>query len=241
MNANIRILVVEDDPAIRQGLVDTLESENYQVRQAVDGREGLAYLKKASPDLLILDLMMPGMSGYDLCREFRSWDSNTPVLMLTAKSEEIDKVLGLELGADDYMTKPFGVRELLARVHALLRRSQQSAVADLADEFQIGPFRICAKKLNGRCGDQVVEFSAREVDLLREFAEHPDEVLTRDELLNRVWGIEYYGSTRTLDQHIAQMRKKIEPDRKLPVLIQTVHGVGYRYCPPGKICEDNFC
>ncbi len=231
MNENIRILVVEDDPAIRQGLVDTLESENYQVSEAVDGREGLEKLKAGSPDLLILDLMMPGMSGYDVCREFRTRDSNTPVLMLTAKSEEIDKVLGLELGADDYMTKPFGVRELLARVHALLRRSQRSGTSVNEDEFLLGPFRMCPKKLIGSHGETQIEVSAREMDLLKYFADRPNEVLSRDELLNHAWGIEYYGTTRTLDQHIAQLRKKIEPDRKTPTFIQTVHGVGYRYCP----------
>jgi DNA-binding response OmpR family regulator len=235
MNAETHILLVEDDAAIRRGLVDTLESENYRVTEAADGEAGLRLLKTQTPDLVILDVMMPGRSGYEVCREFRRQDRRTPVLMLTAKSEEIDKVLGLELGADDYMTKPFGVRELLARVHALLRPSQQAAETAAPEEFHIGPYRICPKKLQGSGGDKNVEFSAREVDLLREFAKHPDEVLTRDELLNRVWGIEYYGSTRTLDQHIAQLRKKIEPDRKVPVLIQTVHGVGYRYCPPDKV------
>lgn len=230
MTKTTHIFVVEDDAAIRQGLVDTLESENYRVTQAADGEEGLRLLQKQTPDLLILDVMMPGRSGYELCREFRRQDRQTPVLMLTAKSEEIDKVLGLELGADDYMTKPFGVRELLARVHALLRRSQRTAEAVETEEFRVGSFRISAKKLSGTDGRRELEFSAREVALLREFALHPEEVLTRDELLNRVWGVEYYGSTRTLDQHIAQLRKKIEPDRKAPQVIQTVHGVGYRYC-----------
>lgn len=231
MNAGTHILLVEDDAAIRQGLVDTLESENYRVSAAANGALGLDILKREPVDLVILDIMMPEKSGYDVCRELRHFDTGTPVLMLTAKSEEIDKVLGLELGADDYMTKPFGVRELLARVHALLRRSQQTAATPVAAEFRIGPFRICPKKLTGSSPDLELELSAREVELLREFAEHPDEVLTRDELLNRVWGMEYYGTTRTLDQHIAQLRKKIEPDRKEPQFIQTVHGVGYRYVP----------
>jgi len=234
MKTNTRILVVEDDPAIRQGLVDTLESENYEVREAANGRKGLALLKKEPPDLLILDLMMPEMSGYDVCREFRDWDKSTPVLMLTAKSEEIDKVLGLELGADDYMTKPFGVREFLARVHALLRRSHMSPVPETASEFLLGPYTVFPKKLCGRCGEKKIEFSAREMELLHYFTAHPHEVLSRDELLNHAWGMDYYGTTRTLDQHIAQLRKKIEPDRKEPIYIQTVHGVGYRYCPPGK-------
>ncbi|MDF3129228.1 response regulator transcription factor [Kiritimatiellaeota bacterium B1221] len=232
MNEAIRILVVEDDVAIRRGLVDTLESENYQVGEAVDGREGLEILKKESPDLLILDLMMPGMSGYEVCREFRTRDKQTPVLMLTAKSEEIDKVLGLELGADDYMTKPFGVRELLARVHALLRRSQRTLSSLNDDEFVLGPFKMCPKKLTGSDGEKQIEVSAREMDLLKYFAARPNEVLSRDELLNHAWGVEYYGTTRTLDQHIAQLRKKVEADRKDPQLLQTVHGVGYRYCPP---------
>lgn len=233
MKTNNRILLVEDDPAIRRGLVDALESENYQVREAADGLKGLALLKQETPDLVILDLMMPGMSGYDVCRQFRGWDQTTPVLMLTAKSEEIDKVLGLELGADDYMTKPFGVRELLARVHALLRRAQMTPPQS-EEEFTLGRFRFCPKKLSGTCGETPIDLTAREMVLLQYFAAHPDEVLSRDTLLNHAWGITYYGSTRTLDQHIAQLRKKIEPDRNEPSTIVTVHGVGYRYCPPHK-------
>ncbi|WFB36461.1 response regulator transcription factor [Kiritimatiellota bacterium B12222] len=231
MTSAIHILLVEDDPAIRQGLVDTLESENYRVSQASDGEKGLEKYQEVTPDLVILDVMMPGRSGYDVCREIRRHNQRIPVLMLTAKSEEIDKVLGLELGADDYMTKPFGVRELLARVHALLRRSGDSRGESCRHDFTIGPFRILAKQQKGRDGKQEIDLSVREVELLAVFAARPREVLTRDELLNHAWGVAYYGTTRTLDQHIAQLRKKIEPNRKVPTFIQTVHGVGYRYCP----------
>lgn len=228
-----RILIAEDDPAIRQGLVDTLESEGYQALEAANGVEALTYLEAENVDLLILDLMMPGKSGYDVCRELRRDNQQLPVLMLTAKGEEIDKVLGLELGADDYMTKPFGLRELVARVHALLRRSRPAAPASAEEHFSLGPLQVDARKLCGHLDGKRVDLSAREISLLQLFAAHPGEVLSRDELLNHAWGIDYYGTTRTLDQHIAQLRKKIEPDRHHPALIQTVHGVGYRY--PGEM------
>ncbi|MEX2607219.1 MAG: response regulator transcription factor [Kiritimatiellia bacterium] len=224
-----RVLIAEDDPAIRRGLVDTLESEGYQALEAVNGLEALERLKAEAVDLLILDLMMPGKSGYEVCRELRRDNQHLPVLMLTAKGEEIDKVLGLELGADDYMTKPFGLRELVARVHALLRRSRPAASASDKESFSLGALHVDPRKLCGHHAGKRIELSAREISMLQLFASHPGEVLSRDELLNHGWGIDYYGTTRTLDQHIAQLRKKIEPDRHRPVFIQTVHGSGYRY------------
>jgi len=230
------ILIVEDDPAIRQGLADTLESESYRVLEAENGTVALPLLKSEPIDLMLLDLMMPGMSGYDLCRELRTFHETLPVLMLTAKGEEIDKVLGLELGADDYMTKPFGVRELLARVHALLRRSQISAPSKEQEEskapFPFGPNTVEPKTYSLRRGNESWPLTSRELDLLRIFQSHPGEVLSRDELLNQAWGMDYYGTTRTLDQHIAQLRKKVEPAPGTPTLIQTVHGVGYRFSVP---------
>jgi DNA-binding response OmpR family regulator len=234
MSTEARILITEDDPAIRRGLVDSLESERYQVLEAANGLEALKLLETESVNLLILDLMMPGKSGYEVCRELRRVNQQLPVLMLTAKGEEIDKVLGLELGADDYMTKPFGLRELLARVHALLRRSRPAASKPNGDSFSMGPLQVDPRKLCAHINGKRLELSTREISLLQLFASRPGEVLSRDELLNHSWGIDYYGTTRTLDQHIAQLRKKIEPDRSHPNLIQTVHGVGYRY--PG--CQD---
>lgn len=228
----MKILVAEDDTNIRLGLVDTLESENYQVMEANDGANALELFNENSFDLILLDIMMPGKSGYDVCQEIRSIDQNIPIIMLTAKGEEFDKVLGLKLGADDYMTKPFGIHELLARISAVLRRSkiqQQLDSKDLSDNFKFGEFNVNTKtyKLSGQ--NKNIDLSQREIKLIQYFHEHPKEVLSRDNILNAIWGIDYYGTTRTLDQHIAQLRKKIEIDPSNPSLITTVHGVGYRY------------
>ena len=224
-----RILVVEDDANIREGVAETLRSECHEVAVAADGVEGLAKYRSWRPDLVLLDIMMPGKSGYDVCREIRATDAATPVIMLTAKGEEIDKVLGLGLGADDYVTKPFGIRELLARVAAALRRAQAVAAngGAASASFAFGSVNVDARRycVHGESGD--VALSDKELKLLVFFHEHPEEVLSRDALLNAVWGVSYFGSTRTLDQHIAQLRKKLGD----PTPIETVHGVGYRYRP----------
>jgi DNA-binding response OmpR family regulator len=229
----VHILVAEDDNHIRQGLVDTLESEGYRVTAAADGRMAADLLQKTRFALVLLDIMMPEKSGYDLCRDIRSKDMETPIIMLTAKGEEIDKVLGLELGADDYITKPFGVHELLARISAVLRRSKRTAAPEtgqaMPPEFPFGNAIVNTRQFRLIKGEQGLDLSEREVKLLYAFFSRPDEVLSRDSLLNEVWGIDYYGTTRTLDQHIAQLRKKIETDPANPVFIHTVHGVGYRY------------
>jgi len=230
----VHILVAEDDGNIRMGLVDILESEGYVVTQAVDGTEALALYTATTVDLVLLDIMMPGKSGYDVLKFIRTSDNNVPIIMLTAKGEEIDKVVGLELGADDYITKPFGVHELLARIAAVLRRARRqsgstSDACDIPDCFSFGRATVDVLGFRGQTGDTIFDLSAREIDLLKFFYAHPDEVLSRNRLLNAVWGIDYYGTTRTLDQHIAQLRKKIEPDPRCPSIITTVHGVGYRY------------
>ena len=230
----IKILVAEDDLHIRTGLVDTLESESYQVTEAEDGRMAAALFEQSDFDLVLLDIMMPGKSGYDVCSQIRKKNERIPIIMLTAKGEEIDKVVGLKLGADDYITKPFGVHELLARISAVLRRSKLSGKKNekkAAKEFEFGPFLVNPKtfKLTGKKG--AVSITERELTLLRYFSEHPGDVLSRDDLLNAAWGIDYLGTTRTLDQHIAQLRKKIEADPTHPELITTVHGIGYRYNP----------
>jgi DNA-binding response OmpR family regulator len=232
---SIHILVAEDDANILTGLKDTLESEGYRVTPAVDGQEALALLQHHTYDLIILDIMMPGKSGYDVCREIRSQNEDLPVIMLTAKSEEIDKVVGLQLGADDYITKPFGVHELLARISAVLRRFQRnsrqktSKGAKAPDRFIFGSAEIDAVQYRIRIDQKTVDLSAKELQLLQLFYTRPNEVLSRDHLLNAIWGIDYFGTTRTLDQHISQLRKKIEPDPGHPRIITTVHGVGYRY------------
>ena len=231
---SVNILVAEDDKNIRAGLVDTLESEGYKVTPAVDGQEALTLFRNEKFSLVILDIMMPGKSGYDVCREIRSQNEEVPIIMLTAKGEEIDKVVGLQLGADDYITKPFGVHELLARITAVMRRSSRTVNTDEnfgqnLESFQFGPAEVDAVKYKLYKGDQTFDLSEREVRILKYFHENKNKVLSRDQLLNEIWGIDYYGTTRTLDQHIAQLRKKVEVDAKKPTVITTVHGVGYRF------------
>lgn len=231
-----RILIAEDDANIRLGLVATLESEGYDVIAASDGAQALKLYPQAKYDLVVLDVMMPKASGYDVCRELRAAGATVPVLFLTAKGEEVDKVVGLKLGADDYVVKPFGVRELLARVEALLRRGRASAAA-AADAatlatppvFTLGTAEIDRRAFTTRLpGRDPESLTARELRLAEVLAAHAGETLTRDQLLNAVWGVGYVGTTRTLDQHVAQLRKKVEVDPEEPRAILTVHGVGYR-------------
>ena len=230
----IHILVAEDDDNIRTGLVDTLESEGYRATPATDGKEAIDLFASEEFDLLLLDIMMPEKSGYDVCRVVRSTNEDIPVIMLTAKGEEIDKVIGLQLGADDYITKPFGVHELLARISAVLRRCQRKPKPP--EEKMAGPehltfgiAEIDTRQYKVRTGDNTFDISARELQLLKFFHSYPNEVLSRDRILNAVWGIEYGGTTRTLDQHVAQLRKKVEPDPARPRFLTTVYGVGYRF------------
>lgn len=229
---NRYILVAEDDVPIRMGLVDALESEGYGVAAVANGREALARFRQGGVDLVLLDVMMPVMSGYDVCREIRRSNRAVPVIMLTAKGEEVDKVVGLELGADDYVTKPFGVRELLARVSAALRRaSLGDELKASAEPFALGQARVDPKRMELEVRGQTLALTPRELKLLQFFQVHPGEALSRDALLNAAWGIDYLGTTRTLDQHIVQLRKKIESDPAKPSVLLTVHGHGYRYEP----------
>jgi DNA-binding response OmpR family regulator len=227
------VLIGEDDANLRHGLVATLESDGYDVTAASDGAQALKLFPQGKFDLVILDVMMPRQNGYDVCRELRGQGATVPILFLTAKGEEVDKVVGLKLGADDYVLKPFGVHELLARVEALLRRSRQTAKPaaglELPPLFKLGAAEIDRRKFTVTRGGTVASLTARELKLAEVFAAHPGEVLTRDALLNAVWGVDYFGTTRTLDQHIVQLRKKIEIEADSPRAIVTVHGVGYRY------------
>ncbi len=228
------VLVAEDDAAILDGLKTLLESEGYQVTAAANGTEALARFAEIPCDLVLLDIMMPGVSGFDVCRRIREKNRQVPILFLSAKNEEIDTVLGLELGGDDYITKPFGVRELLARVAAALRRSRASAgtsAPETDSDMVFGAAAIDVKGYRVTLNGQISDLSAKEMGLVRMFARHPGEVLTRDRLLDSVWGMTYYGNTRTLDQHVAKLRKKVEPDPSAPRFLITVHGVGYRYEP----------
>ncbi len=226
-----KILIVEDDPHILLGLKEVLTSEGFDIAVCHRGDTALDAVAKHHPSLILLDVMLPGLSGYDICRQLRAGMETTPILMLTAKGQEIDKVVGLELGADDYLTKPFGVRELLARIHAILRRTQASTATGGSDSeaaFQIGAAKIDAKTFQIRRGKATEELTAKELKLLQLFHGHPGEVLSRDRLLNQVWGYNYYGTTRTLDQVIVQLRKKLGDNGTEPKHLMTVHGVGYK-------------
>ncbi|MGA2870535.1 MAG: response regulator transcription factor [Verrucomicrobiota bacterium] len=224
-----KILIVEDDPHILLGLEELLKSEGYETASCNRGDEAVAAVAKFQPTLIVLDVMLPGASGYDICKQLRTKKVSAPILMLTAKGQEIDKVIGLDLGADDYVTKPFGVRELLARIQALLRRSNlPGGQTGSEDNFQIGPATIDPKTFQVRRGRTVEELTAKELKLLQIFHVRAGEVLSRDKLLNEAWGCNYYGTTRTLDQVIVQLRKKLGDNGGEPKHLLTVHGVGYK-------------
>jgi len=225
-----KILIIEDDPHILLGLEEVLKSDGFEVAVCNRGDRAVEAVTRHRPALLLLDVMLPGLSGYDICKQVRAQKMATPILMLTAKGQEIDKVVGLDLGADDYVTKPFGVRELLARIHALLRRiSADSGTAACAQTpFQIGAAIIDPKTFQLKRGKTLEELTAKELKLLQLFFSHPGEVLSRDRLLNEVWGYNYYGTTRTLDQVIVQLRKKLCDNGNESKHLVTVHGVGYK-------------
>jgi DNA-binding response OmpR family regulator len=225
-----KILIVEDDANIRAGLVEVLRGENFEPVVCERGDDALAAVKRERPALMILDVMLPGRSGYEVCRQVRESKIGLPILMLTAKGQEMDKVIGLDVGADDYVTKPFGLRELLARIHALLRRTQPVLAED--EPFQIGSASITPKTLSLNRGRAREELTVRELKLLQIFHAHPGEVLSRERLLSEVWGYEYYGTTRTLDQVIVQLRRKLGDHGDNPRVILTVHGVGYKLAGP---------
>jgi len=226
----IKILVVEDDPNILLGLEEILKGEGFDAIICNRGDKVLEAVAKNQPALIVLDVMLPGLSGYDVCKKLRAQKISTPILMLTAKGQELDKVVGLDLGADDYVTKPFGVRELLARIHALLRRAGASRKDDSAVEtnFKIGAAEIDPKTFQIRRGKISEELTAKELKLLQLFFARPGEVFSRDKLLSEVWGYNYFGTTRTLDQVIVQLRKKLGDNSGDPKHLLTVHGVGYK-------------
>ena len=222
-----RILIVEDEPAMVAGLRDNFEFEGYEVISAEDGVSGLERALSDNPDLIVLDVMMPRMSGLDVCKQLKARKPSVPIIMLTARGQEIDKVVGLELGADDYVTKPFSIRELMARVKAVLRR-----VAPHGNPPEVYKFSDVEVNIRGnevlRDGSPV-ELSAKEFALLSYFIAHPAETLTRDRLLDAVWGYENYPNTRTVDTHIVHLRQKLEPNPEEPRFILTIHGSGYKF------------
>jgi len=222
-----KVLIVEDDESMGTALKDGFSYEGYEVAFATDGAAGLQMAKEQTPDLIILDVMLPKMSGFDVCKEIRASGSAVPIIMLTARGQEIDKVLGLKLGADDYLTKPFGFMELMARVEALLRRT--SPGARKAEVYGFGDVVVDFKKAELKKRGEPVEISARELRLLEYFIAHRGEVVPRDRLLEQVW--EYDGTplTRTVDMHVAKLRRKIENDSADPRFIVTVHRMGYKF------------
>jgi DNA-binding response OmpR family regulator len=225
-----KILIVEDDPHIRFGLEEVLDQEGFAIAVCERGDQAIETVRKEKPALVLLDIMLPGKNGYEICQELRKNRAPVLILMLTAKGQEIEKVIGLDFGADDYLTKPFGVRELVARIKALLRRG---VAQPATDTFQIGKSVIDPKTLTLSRGNIRTTLTAKELHLLRLFHDAPEEVLSRDRLLSAVWGYEYFGTTRTLDQVIVQLRKKLGESGE-PKLILTVHGIGYRLHQPGQ-------
>jgi DNA-binding response OmpR family regulator len=231
MSARAKILIIEDDPHILLGLEEILKGEGHEVAVCPRGDQALDAAAKHRPSLIVLDVMLPGLSGYEVCKQLRARKNAIPILMLTAKGQEMDKVIGLDLGADDYVTKPFGVRELVARIHALLRRGQTVASSPSGNGealFKIGATAIDPKRFELRRGKTVEELTAKELKLLQLFHAHPGEVFSRDKLLNEGWGYSYFGTTRTLDQVIVQLRKKLGDSADHPKHLLTVHGVGYK-------------
>jgi two-component system alkaline phosphatase synthesis response regulator PhoP len=222
-----RILIIEDEPAMVAGLRDNFEYEGYDVISAGDGVEGLKRALADDPDLVVLDVMMPLMSGLDVCKQLKAKQPSIPIIMLTARGQEIDKVVGLELGADDYVTKPFSIRELIARVKAVLRRVSQPPAAP--EVYRFNDVEVNIRGHEVRRAGAPVELSAKEFALLAYFISHPAETLSRDRLLDEVWGYENYPSTRTVDTHVLHLRQKLEPNPEEPRFILTVHGIGYKF------------
>ncbi|WP_019121952.1 response regulator transcription factor [Brevibacillus massiliensis] len=226
-----KILVVDDEPSIAKLLQFNLEKAGYQVLIALDGKQGLEMARQEKPDFIVLDLMLPKMDGMDVCKTLRQERVNTPILMLTAKDDELDKVLGLELGADDYLTKPFSPREVVARVKAILRRTQVNSESEENKDDTVltfGSVRIYPERYEVYRGEDKIELTPKEFELLQYMAAHNGRVLTRDQLLNAVWNYDFIGDSRIVDVHISHLREKLEEDTKNPRFIKTVRGLGYK-------------
>ncbi len=224
-----KILIVEDEIPMLQGLRDNLEFENYTVDTAEEGEKGLDKVLNNQYDLILLDVMLPNVSGFDICKAARKNGIDTPIIMLTAKGEEIDKVLGLELGADDYMTKPFSLRELLARIKAVIRRTSSGrAVNESEQEIEIGRLKVNFKSYEATVEGEPVKMSHKEVEVLHYLYNHSNETIDRIDLMSEVWGIDNDVSTRTIDNFILKLRQKIEVNSNSPKIIHTVHGIGYK-------------
>ncbi len=222
-----QILIIEDDPAIRIGMKETLTSEGYSVQEADTGIKGFEIASQKNFDLILLDLILPGKDGVEVCKDLRSGGVKTPIIMVTSRKDEVDKILGLEIGADDYVTKPFSIRELLARVKALIRRSTFDTGE--IEEVNFADFKINFKKQEMLKGNKSVKLSATEYRILHYFISHEGEVISRDQFLDEVWGYDSFPTTRTVDNYILSLRKKIEDDPANPKHLLTIHKVGYKF------------
>ncbi|MEZ4464959.1 MAG: response regulator transcription factor [bacterium] len=226
----MKVLIAEDDPHIRDGLVEILEAEGYHVLTAADGRAALDAWRSGRPDFVLLDIMMPGQNGYDVCREIRRADTELPIIFISAKSEEIDRVIGLELGADDFIQKPFGVKEVIARIRAVTRRCMRDAHrADREGPFWLLDLEVHPAELRARRGEETIDLSLRDVRILKLLFERRGQVVDREAFFRECWGYDHLPNSRTLDQHVSKLRKRIELDPREPLIIRTVHGVGYRF------------
>lgn len=229
----MKLLICEDDPLIRDGLHDILSAEGFTCTTAEDGNAALAHYTATQPDIVLLDIMMPGRDGYAVCREIRAQNPQVAILFISAKSEEIDQVLGLELGADDYIMKPFGKHEVVARVRAVARRYRLAMEVDNTKtqmrSFIMGDLQVNMQEMRATRGDRTMDLSVRDCKILQLLHRRVNQVVSREELFNEAWGRTYLPNSRTLDQHISALRKRVEVDPASPQLITTVHGVGYRY------------
>ncbi len=226
----MKVLVAEDDQFTRNGLVEVLEIEGYQVVAAADGTEAIQQFRDQQPDFVCLDIMMPSRSGYEACSAIRAASPDVPIIFISAKAEEVDRLVGFEVGADDFIAKPFSVREVVARVRAVARRCC-AAKPDVPAEFSMGDLLILPGELRAKRGDNVIDLSPRDVKILQLLHDNPGKALDRNVIFNHAWGEDYFPNSRTLDQHVSQLRKRVEVDPKEPILVRTVHGVGYRYDP----------
>lgn len=222
------ILIVEDEPAMLMGLRDNLEFEGYQVDTAEDGAIGLEKISQNAYSLVLLDVMLPHISGFDICKKVRKEGIQTPIILLTARGEEIDKVLGLEFGADDYITKPFGLRELLARIRAVLRRTESNHPVKQEEKVEIGRLQVNFSSFESFVDGEEVKMSHKEVEILQYLWENKNQIVSRDDILDNIWGTDYQPTSRTIDNFVLKLRQKIENDPNHAKIILTVHGVGYR-------------
>jgi two-component system alkaline phosphatase synthesis response regulator PhoP len=224
-----RILVIEDEPSLSMAIRDELEFEGFEASVVEDGTAGFDRILAEAPDLVVLDIMLPGKNGFEICREVRGRGMNIPIIMLTARAQEVDRVRGLESGADDYVIKPFSLAELVARIRAVLRRTQGTSHSKEAQEIlQVGELRLDVRKQKAFMGQRQIELTNKEFQLLEFLLRHPGEVISRDEFLSRLWGEEIYVTPRNVDTHMASLRKKIEDDTDRPCYIQSIRGAGYK-------------